>query len=350
MKEPRTPSAFSVDPDKNSRHRRAPREPAAIRNPESATLILSEIDAFEEEAVGRRQPAAVRRRGGPGWGSLFLASAGALLALALGLWVEGLVRELFSRADWLGWSASAFAIMAALALLALFIREILALFRLRSVTKLQQAAAEAAAINDRRKAMAAIASVVQLVSANPSTAGGRKVLAELEGDVIDGADLIRIAERELFTNLDREARRIVLESAKRVSVVTAVSPRALIDVVFVIFESGRLIRRLSQHYGARPGMLGFVRLVRRVIGHLAVTGSIAIGDGLAQQLIGHGVAARLSARLGEGVINGLMTVRIGIAAIETVRPLPFVTMRRPSMSDFLPGLTGSSGVAGRNKV
>jgi putative membrane protein len=140
-----------------------------------------------------------------------------------------------------------------------------------------------------------------------------------------------------------------MDSAKRVSVVTAVSPRALIDVAFVLFEAGRLVRRLSQHYGARPGALGFVRLVRDVIGHLAITGSIAIGDSLVQQLIGHGLAARLSARLGEGVINGLMTVRIGIAAIETVRPLPFSAMRRPSMGDFLPGLTGSANVTGRNK-
>src|SRR5690606_14084140 len=141
------------------------------------------------------------------------------------------------------------------------------------------------------------------------SAAGRRRLQELEGEILDCADLLALAERELLAGLDREARDIVMNSAKRVSVVTAISPRALIDVAFVLFEASRLIRRLSQHYGGRPGGLGFIKLVRDVLGHLAVTGSIAVGDSLVQQLVGHGLAARLSARLGEGVINGLMTVR-----------------------------------------
>ncbi|TIW44064.1 MAG: DUF697 domain-containing protein, partial [Mesorhizobium sp.] len=43
--------------------------------------------------------------------------------------------------------------------------------------------------------------------------------------------------------------------------------------------------------------------------------------------------------LGEGVVNGMMTARIGIAAMETARPLPFIAVRRPGLSDFLSALT-----------
>jgi putative membrane protein len=64
-----------------------------------------------------------------------------------------------------------------------------------------------------------------------------------------------------------------------------------------------------------------------------------MGDSIVQQLVGHGLAARLSARLGEGVVNGMMTVRIGIAAMETVRPLPYTAIRRPRIGDFLSELT-----------
>jgi putative membrane protein len=39
------------------------------------------------------------------------------------------------------------------------------------------------------------------------------------------------------------------------------------------------------------------------------------------------------------VVNGMMTVRIGIAAMETVRPLPYSAVRRPRISDFLTELT-----------
>ena len=39
-----------------------------------------------------------------------------------------------------------------------------------------------------------------------------------------------------------------------------------------------------------------IRLMRHVIAHLAVTGGMAASDSLIQQVLGHGVAAKLSAR------------------------------------------------------
>lgn len=132
---------------------------------------------------------------------------------------------------------------------------------------------------------------------------------------------------------------MILNASKRVSMVTAVSPRALVDVGYVIFESARLIRRLSELYGGRPGTLGFFRLARNVLSHLAVTGSLAAGDTFVQQVLGHGLAARLSAKLGEGVVNGMMTARIGLAAMDTARPLPFTALARPGIGDFLSALT-----------
>ena len=70
---------------------------------------------------------------------------------------------------------------------------------------------------------------------------------------------------------------------------------------------------------------------------------MAAGDTLVQQLVGHGLAARLSAKLGEGVVTGMMTVRIGMAAMDTVRPLPFVAVRRPSVGDYLGALARFAG-------
>ena len=61
---------------------------------------------------------------------------------------------------------------------------------------------------------------------------------------------------------------------------------------------------------------------------------VAIGDSLIQQVLGHGVAAKLSARLGEGVLNGLLTARLGLAAIEVARPLPFSALPKPALSDI----------------
>lgn len=338
MKAPRQPSAFRIDPvDAQPAEPQEPqRRPRAL---DTATVVVTpaEIDVFDSPDNDiPPPPTAPRRRSLVS--VVFVSAFGALVSLALGLWVDQLVRELFSRAEWLGWLAAGLAALAALALLIILSRELLAIMRLASVEKLRTSALEAIRTDDPKSARKVVAEVVDFVSSKPETAAGRRSLKTLENDIIDGANLVRIAETELMTPLDARARQLILDAAKRVSIVTAVSPRALVDLAYVLFESGRLTRRLSELYGGRPGTLGFFRLARSVLAHLAVTGAIAAGDDFVHQIVGQGLAARLSAKLGEGVVNGMMTARIGVAAMEVTRPLPFNALKRPGMTDFLAAL------------
>ena len=51
-----------------------------------------------------------------------------------------------------------------------------------------------------------------------------------------------------------------------------------------------------------------------------VWGGMPQPRGGALTVVGQGLAARLSAKLGEGVLNGLLTARIGLAALAVCRP------------------------------
>ena len=195
-------------------------------------------------------------------------------------------------------------------------------------------AAEVLASDDRDESRRIVRDLLNLAHQNPQLARARATLGEHVGDIIDGADMIKLAERELMTPLDAEARRLVSLAAQRVSIVTAVSPRAMIDVLFVLVASLKLIRQLARLYGGRPGALGMISLMRHVIAHLAITGGMAASDSLVQQVLGHGIAAKLSQRLGEGVLNGLLTARLGLAAIDVTRPLPFTALPRPALADL----------------
>ncbi|TKT76873.1 TIGR01620 family protein [Aquamicrobium sp. LC103] len=343
MTAPRKPAAFRIEPEKKPEPRpepEAPRRPRAVKSADMAVVVPAEVDVFDEPdtALAEPPPASPPRRRSR-IGAIFLGALGILVTLAVGLWTDRLIRDLFSRSDWLGWLATGVAAVAAIAFLAILVRELAGLFRLASVEKLHGRALDALERDDTKAARNVVRDLTDLVSTKPETAAGRRTLADIENDIIDGADLIRLAETELLGPLDARAQVLILDAAKRVSVVTAVSPRALVDLAYVLFEAGRLIRRLAELYGARPGTLGFIRLTRDVLAHLAVTGAIAAGDELVHQLVGQGLAARLSAKLGEGVVNGMMTARIGVAAMETVRPMPFSALRRPGMSDFLAALT-----------
>ena len=100
-------------------------------------------------------------------------------------------------------------------------------------------------------------------------------------------------------------------------------------------ERGRMIRRIAEIYGGRAGTLGSWRLTRTVLTHLAATGALAIGDDLIGTIAGGGVLSKLSRRFGEGIINGALTARVGVAAMEVCRPLPFRALKRPSVTGLV---------------
>jgi putative membrane protein len=304
-------------------------------------VLIPEADAFAQAAA--IPPAGVAPVRRVRWTRFLLAGLGGLAALAVGLAIDALIRDLFSRAEPLGWIGVALAALAAVAVIAIAIREIAGLLRIRAVTALNAAAIAAVADDDRDAARRIARELIQLYRRRPETARGRAALAAHAAEIIDGRDLIGLAETELILPLDEAARRLVLSAAKRVALVTTISPRATVDVLFVGVQILRLIRQLAAIYAGRPGTLGFIRLARAAIAHLAVTGGIAAGDSLVQQIVGHGIAARLSARLGEGVINGLLTARVGIAAIEVCRPLPFVSGRPPRLADVMAELRRLGG-------
>ena len=343
---PRKPAAFSLPGAPAQRPEPAkPRAPAAFGD--AVTLTPDADDPFiatTAEVPDLAPPVAVPRPRRITLGRIAFGALGLLLSLAVGLWVDALVRDLFARNDWLGYLAIGAAAVAVVAVLLLVLRELLGLRRLAAVQDLKRDVVAAVASPTPSVGRAIVSRLVHLLAARPQTARGRARLAETEGEIIDAAHLVDLAERELLAPLDREARALILGAAKRVSIVTAVSPRALVDLGYVVYESSRLVRRMAELYGGRPGKIGMLRLMRDVIAHLAVTGSIAMGDSLVQQVLGHGIASKLSARLGEGVINGLMTARIGIAAMDLCRPMPFRALKRPGIGDFIGDLTpGAAG-------
>jgi putative membrane protein len=337
-KDPRKPRSFALDEPSEATLPPKMRRPGAFEA--GVKLTPDELDPFLGAAEEMPLPPAPRKRGMPLL-KIFFAALGTILSIGFGLWLDGLIRDLFSRADWLGYTAVGVTLLGLLALFGMVFRELIGMRRLSAVQAIKAEAEAASKDRTPARARAVVDKLVRLSERMPETAAGRAALARTTGEIIDAEGILGLAEIELLAPTDRKVRQLILNASKRVSVVTAVSPRAIVDLGYVLFEASRLVRAIAEVYGTRPGRLGMIRLFRDVIAHLAVTGSIAVGDGIVQQLLGHGLASKVSARLGEGVVNGLMTARIGIAAMDLLRPLPFKALKRPGIGDFLGDLAGS---------
>lgn len=267
------------------------------------------------------------------WGSIFLAALFSLISLGIGLWFTQLLEDLFSRSTWLGWAASGLLGLAGLALLALVAKELAALARLRRLGTLRQKAEQALLGNGSAKDI--VSELSRFYRGRKAMAWPLAALREQHNEIIDDADRLELAEKELMKPLDAEARQIIASAAKRVSVVTAVNPAPAFDVLFTGYQVLAMLRQVASLYGGRPGSLETLKLARMVVSHLAITGGLALSDTLLQNILGHGLAGRLSAKLGEGTVNGIMTARIGLAAMNLCRPLPFYRLPEPGLSDFL---------------
>ena len=164
---------------------------------------------------------------------------------------------------------------------------------------------------------------------------GREALTARRGDVFDADTALHMAEDHLLAPLDAAARAEVEAATRQVATVTALVPLALADVVAALTANMRMIRRIAEIYGGRAGTLGAWRLTRTVITHLVATGMVAVGDDMLEPIIGSGLVGKISRRFGEGVVNGALTARVGVAAMEVCRPLPFRKSTRPSVTGMV---------------
>jgi putative membrane protein len=269
------------------------------------------------------------------WGMLFLGSLASLLTIAAGAGFVSLVEELFQRSPILGWIGSACLGLAALAASAVVLRETIGLLRLRRLNSIHDDATRALFGRDADAARLVLRELQALYQGRDDLKWGVEQLAAHARSVVAPEDLMRLAERDIVSILDVPATSLIARAARRVTVLTAVTPAAALDLLFVAAVNLRMLRELAALYGGRPGTLGTLRLARMVIAHLAVTGGLALGDNVLQHVLGRGVLGRLSARFGEGAMNGIMTARIGLAALDLCRPLPFLTETKPSLAMFM---------------
>lgn len=290
--------------------------------PDTVPSVAPRGEAMQMAArVAARKPSRI--------GRVFWGLAGALLTAVLSAAAWDFMTGWIARAPIVGWAFTGLLGAFVLTLLVVCLRELAALRRLARLDGLRHAAARATEQNDLSAARIVVDRLDALYRARPDTEWGRARLQELRGDQMDAAGLLKLAESTLVIPLDKAAEREVEAAARQVATVTALVPLALADVVAALTANLRMIRRIAEIYGGRGGLLGSWRLTRAVMAHLVATGAVAVGDDMLEPVLGGSILGKLSRRFGEGLVNGALTARVGVAAMEVCRPLTYLPGDRP---------------------
>lgn len=306
-----------------------PDAPSPAQAPPPAEVVIPEGSAAER--------ALTLSSGSAGWslGRAALLALGSLLLLWLGIAVTDFASGLFARSDWLGWLAFGLLGMFAFLLILICLRELAALARLGRVEKLHEKANEAIETGSTTASDEVLCGLDRLYRSRSDLEWGRDRLKTAMADTPDGAGRLALAERELMAPLDRVAEEVVIRTSRNVAAATTLIPLALVDVMAALTGNLRMVREIAEIYGGRAGWFGSMRLMRAVATHLIATGAVAVADDLLGPLIGGGVLGKLSRRFGEGAVNGALTARVGVAAMEICRPLPFVELEKPKASGLV---------------
>lgn len=340
-------------PERDAAPRHAPRDEAhqAGLNPADAPPIEDDLPPLPDPGT----MAMVARLAGRGPSRLtrfFFNSAVALFTFLLSVAALNYIARLMDRWPVLGWIGVGLFALFTLAVLGMAWREYRAWGRFAQIDQINRDAGKAMAEADLTAARSVVQRLDRIYAERPEAKWGRIRLAERGPDALDAETLLTLAEAQLLARLDQEARREIEAASRTVAAATALIPLAFADVATALMANLRMIRRMAEIYGGRAGAVGGWRLARTVMTHLVATGAVAAGDDLVHTLAGGGLLAKLSRRFGEGVVNGALTARVGIAAMEVCRPLPFIAQPRPKvgniMSRALTGLFGNDGTERRS--
>ena len=280
------------------------------------------------------------RRRNTSWGYIFITAVLALVSLWFSLTLTNLIANAFTWSMTLGWISVALAFIAAAALLMIALREIWGLARLHKIERLQIASSRATNQKDKTASKDAQRGLKTLYAGRPDLRWQMQEWQSHISDIIDPPDAMRLAERLLLQPLDEQARAAIAKRARRVTLLTTVTPTATLDVLLVGTQNLFMIREVAEIYGGRPSFVATLRLARMVATHLAVAACLALSDNLLHLVVGKGVIGRLSARFGEGAINGILTSRIGLATCDVCRPIAFSTPRGEALTALIKELAG----------
>ncbi|MBD8512560.1 YcjF family protein [Photobacterium sp. WH77] len=165
---------------------------------------------------------------------------------------------------------------------------------------------------------------------NPGYSRWQASLAATHND----AEVLAMYDQLVLSQQDKQAKKLVVKYAREAALMVAVSPLAIADVLLVAWRNFRLIDQIAAVYGIELGYWSRIQLFKLVLKNMAIAGASELITDSSMDILSVHLAGRLSARAAQGLGVGLLTGRLGLKAMNLMRPLPWQPEQAPALSDI----------------
>jgi putative membrane protein len=148
------------------------------------------------------------------------------------------------------------------------------------------------------------------------------------------SEVLCLFEHLVLAPIDKLAIKRVTQNASAASVMIAVSPFALLDMLIVLWRNIRMMNQVSVIYGLHLGYWARVKLIRKIFHTMLYAGAAEILSDAGNYALSAGIAGTLSTRVAQGMGAGVLTARIGLKTINESRPLPWISQTKPRLSSL----------------
>lgn len=147
-------------------------------------------------------------------------------------------------------------------------------------------------------------------------------------------EVLTMFSRNVLAELDCQAQKWVAKSASENALIVAISPLAVVDMLFMAWRNIALVNKICRLYGMELGYFSRLRLFKMVLGNMAFAGAGEVLSDFGADFFSQNLTAKLSMRVAQGLGAGLLTARLGIKAMEFCRPMAFQADERPKLDNI----------------
>jgi len=137
------------------------------------------------------------------------------------------------------------------------------------------------------------------------------------------AELLQLYSRVVLTKVDEKALTEVAKFSTEATVLVALSPVAIVDMLIMLWRNLRMINKIAGLYGLKLGYWSRIKLIKQVFINMVYAGASELVADFGAEMIGADLLGKVSGRLAQGLGAGMLTARLGVRTIQLCRPIPF---------------------------